>query len=443
MAKRTDTSVEEVVAALSRDQLADVVVAAAERHPDVEHAVRLAAAHATGDLSVVEATVRSALQTRRFLGYRESNEWAHRARPVVAELTALAETGPSAELVELLQRAIGRVVKVVGRADDSAGQIGDLVWSLLEAHALACDAGVADPAKLARWMVRFDLGDEHDFEVDPVRYATALGDRGLAAFRRAVDAHDRQDDFAVRYARMRLAILDRDIDEIVRWFGGELHHAGMYLSVAEAMVEIDRPDLVLEWTARGIELGGWQIERLYDVACATQRRLNAPLEVLRLRRAHHQRAPSSGTYVKLREAAEGLDVWGVERGAARGLLRDQDIRGYVQALLGDGDDEEAWVTAQGTVEGELDDATWIALAERRAATDPADALPVYLAVADRALVETGRSHYARAVRLLKAARGVAVAAAQQEAFDVHLVALCEQHRRRPTLIAMLDKAGLA
>jgi hypothetical protein len=32
--------------------------------------------------------------------------------------------------------------------------IGDLARELLAVHALACDAGVADPVKLAAWMIR-------------------------------------------------------------------------------------------------------------------------------------------------------------------------------------------------------------------------------------------------------------------------------------------------
>lgn len=94
-------------------------------------------------------------------------------------------SSPTEELVRLIERAVGRVVKVILRADDSDGQIGDLGRELLDVHALACDAGVADPVKLARvretrWMVRFASDDQDFFEVDPVRYASALGDSGLA-----------------------------------------------------------------------------------------------------------------------------------------------------------------------------------------------------------------------------------------------------------------------
>ena len=50
--------------------------------------------------------------------------------------------------------------------------------------------------------------------------------------------------------------------------------------------------------------------------------------------------------------------------------------------------------------------------------------------------------YREAVRHLKAARRAATAADLSSVVDDRLVLLREQHRRRPTLISMLDKAGL-
>src|SRR3546814_4060788 len=128
----------------------------------------------------------SGLRTRRHLGYWEAAEGAGEARPVVAALAEAVEVGPTRELVELLQRAVGHVVMVILRADDSNGMVGDLARDLLELHAAACRPGVADPVTLAKWMVTFCFMDQHFFEVDPVGYAQALADKGLAVYRRAV-----------------------------------------------------------------------------------------------------------------------------------------------------------------------------------------------------------------------------------------------------------------
>lgn len=441
--RRDAEPIEGLVASLSAEQLLEIVAAAVDRHEDVERSVRLVAARAGGDLTQLRAEVDRGLRTRRFLDYHASLDWAHATRPILTELDAAADDSPSADLVELLQRAVGHVVKVIQHADDSSGLIGDLARDLLTIHAKTCDAGVADPVKLATWMIRFRSRDQDFFEVDPVRYATALGDRGIAAYRKAVaDAGD-EDAFAVRYARERLAILDGDVDAIVEILGGDLTSAHQFRRVAEAMAELGRDDLVLSWASRGIaETGGWQLGALYDLACKTYGRSDQPLEVLRLRREQHERMPSSSTYGALKAAAQALEAWDVERDAARAILRSTDLRGYIQVLLADGDNQLAWEIATAAPADAIPAELWLKLAESRETDDPADALAVYQQIVDEVLVTTDRRAYASAVRILKRAKSAAHTAGELEAFANNIALLREQHRRRPTLIAMLDKAKL-
>lgn len=47
--------------------------------------------------------------------------------------------------------------------------IGDLCRDVLDLHRRASSAGVADPQKLAKWMVKFAFEDQDFFEVDPGR----------------------------------------------------------------------------------------------------------------------------------------------------------------------------------------------------------------------------------------------------------------------------------
>ncbi len=86
---------------------------------------------------------------------------------------------PSADLVVLLQRAAGHVVKVIMRADDSNGMIGDLARQILDLHRQACARGVAEPKALAKWMVRFAFDDQDFFEIDPVAYAAGSANRSV------------------------------------------------------------------------------------------------------------------------------------------------------------------------------------------------------------------------------------------------------------------------
>ncbi|MHB1834468.1 MAG: hypothetical protein ACYCXW_05840 [Solirubrobacteraceae bacterium] len=439
---RPEARIEELIAALEVDELREVVSAAVDRHDDVERQVRLVAARAAGGLAQLRAEVDRGLRIRRFLGYRESGPWARAARPILSELEKAVDTSPSKELVELLQRAVAHVVKVILHADDSDGLIGDLARDLLELHARACDAGVADPVKLAAWMVKFRFTDQDFFEVDPVRYANALGERGLAAYREAVDTHTGTDSFAVRYARDRLAILDGDVDAIVEQLGGDLTTPYQFIRVAEAMAELGLHDEVLAWSTRGIaQTRGWQVAQLYDLACGVHARRAEPLEVLALRRAQHERMPSSSTYRALRTAAEGLEAWPLEQAAARATLQRADVPGFVDALLDDGDVDLAWTAAVAAPQDAVGFNLWLRLAETSQQDRPADALAVYQRLADEVLERAERRAYRSAAWILQRAQVAAQAADMLDEFTDYLARLREQHRRRPTLIAILDKAN--
>ncbi len=76
-------------------------------------------------LDQLRADIDRGLRARRFLGYRESAEWASQAGPIVAEFRDAVDSGPSSELVMLVERATAHVVKVILHADDSDGLIGD------------------------------------------------------------------------------------------------------------------------------------------------------------------------------------------------------------------------------------------------------------------------------------------------------------------------------
>ncbi|MBK6968847.1 MAG: hypothetical protein IPH29_06980 [Candidatus Microthrix sp.] len=181
-----DVSIEDLVEGLDDQTIRRLLANAAQSHEDVLRAVRLAGADGPDRLAALMAAVDDGLRARRHLDYWGSSSWAGDAAPVLDALADEVAAEPSAELVELLQRAEGHLVKVIMRADDSNGMIGDLARRVLELHREACAAGVADPQRLAKWMVRFSFEDQDFFEIDPVAYVDALGEKGLAVYRREV-----------------------------------------------------------------------------------------------------------------------------------------------------------------------------------------------------------------------------------------------------------------
>jgi hypothetical protein len=397
------------------------------------------------ELHELRTEIDTSLRTRRSLDYWESSEWASEATPVVEAIGNLLAVSPSAELLELIERAIGHVVKVILRADDSNGEIGGLVATLLEFHVLACDAGVADPVKLARWMVRFTFDDQDIFVLDPKRYAAALRETGLAVYRREVDRRRGADEqaFSLRYVDERLAVLDGDVDKIIRLLGGNLTSSYQFIQVTEAMVELGRDDDALSWAQRGItETAGWQVAQLYDLAVGVYLRRGAPDEVVRLRREEHGRMTSSTTYALLREAAETTGIWDSERSSARSVLEAADLGGLVDALLLDREPEAAWRVTEDHPDWNPGQRLWKRLAESRESSHPADTMEVYLKLADLELETTGRSAYTRAAALLRKARRAADAAGRRREFSEHVAALREQFRKRPALIEILDRSAL-
>lgn len=393
-------------------------------------------------LDELRAQIDRGLRTRRYLGYYESRAWASEAAPVIEAIRGALAASPSAELLGLIERAVGRVVKVILHADDSDGMIGDLARELLDLHTQACDAGVADPLKLARWMIRFCFDDQDFFEVDPVRYAGALGELGLAAYRREVrqrrEAGD--DSFAAQYATERLAVLDGDVDAIVVLLGGGLSRPYDFIRVAEAMEELGRDDDVLAWTQRGIaEINGWQVAQLYDLAARVYDRRGDRETLLQLRREQHGHMPSASTYDLLQQAARAVGTWPDEREAARSTLSDNDRGALVDVLLADDEPETAWRVATERGDWDAGDRRWMRLAVARETSNPGDALEVYLRLADKELETTGRAAYTRATRILTQAKLTAARAGRTAEFAEHLDGLRERYRRRPILIAMFDK----
>jgi tetratricopeptide (TPR) repeat protein len=275
------------------------------------------------------------LRTCRYLDGPAGAEYAKNAEPVVAALAELAQAGRAEEAIQLTERALTILVEVLGRADDWAGMIGDLVRRLLDIHLDASRAARAagrpggqggqgrDPLRLAAWLVRFGLDDQDWFAVDVDTYAEPLGAAGVALYREEVDrrwsAGDRS--FGVRRAKERLAFLDRDIDTLVELLGGNLASSRQYLHVAAAMRQLDRYDDALSWALRGVaERPDPLVGKLYDFAVTEHLRRGNTEEALALRRRQHRHQRTEASYLALRSIARAVGTWADDGPAALALI---------------------------------------------------------------------------------------------------------------------------
>ena len=218
-----EADLDRIVEQLPAEELREVVSWAAQWHEDVERRVRLIAARSSGDLRELRVEVDRGLRTRRFLGYRESVEWARAARPVITEFEAAVRAAPSQDLVELLERGVAHVVKVIqhrrttrpGWSVISRG----ICWRFMRRCVMPAGGGSGEARAV-------------DDPV-PVRRSGLLRGRPGALSRRARRGRARGVPlapggtegpggvFAARYARERLAVLDGDSDAIVALLGGD------------------------------------------------------------------------------------------------------------------------------------------------------------------------------------------------------------------------------
>ena len=144
-----------------------------------------AQAQATDDpKSVTQAMAELLRNSREFLDWRECTAYAHRAGKVLPLLQPWLQKDP-AQLRELCDYALRRLFKVAEQADDSSGQIGDLMHRVMD---LMLEALRAQPPKAA-WLDRwFSLQQADPFGLWSERTVVdAAGPAVQAAFaRRAV-----------------------------------------------------------------------------------------------------------------------------------------------------------------------------------------------------------------------------------------------------------------
>jgi hypothetical protein len=91
-----------------------------------------------------------------------SNEHGAQMHDAVDILEAATATSDLADVYAVTHQALASAVKIISRADDSAGIIGDACRRLLDLHpSAATGAGVPAP-KLVAWMIKFQFAGEVD-----------------------------------------------------------------------------------------------------------------------------------------------------------------------------------------------------------------------------------------------------------------------------------------
>ncbi|MGW7209686.1 SWIM zinc finger family protein [Streptomyces sp. NPDC054837] len=390
-----------------------------------------------------------------YVEYADARAYADQAAQVVAAIDAVTDAGRADEAIDMTVQAIRLLDEAVESVDDSDGWLGEIGAGLAEAHLNACRAARPAPEALASRLVKHALGNADSIcDIDPLDYEDVLGERGMTALRKlAVEAwRKRRAGWAEKSLMERLAKAGGDIDLLIAVHAADLAANGhTHLVIARELDAAGRPDEALRWAERGIretpDLAAVDTD-LVDHLCERYAQAARLTDVVALRREHFGARRSLGAYQQLRAAARTAECWQEERPGALALLRTEAERGtprryggtvLVDALLDDKDNEAAWEAASHCG---ADDRQWLALADRVRTARPADALAVYLRLAEPLIGQTGNAIYEQLVGLLVSIRECHHLLGTQDQLTAYITALRGAHGRKRNLMRLMEQHGL-
>ena len=402
-------------------------------------------------------TVLPLIRTRADLSrWSASNAHGRQMHEAVDNLVAAIPKADPAEVYAVTHKALASAVTVIARADDSSGIIGDACRRLLQLHPVVAAAAQVPASSLVDWMVRFQFdGDVDYFEIDPVAYAPALGESGMATYRaRLADieaglgsrpsAEDpwtsghSHEWFTLDWNARRLAVLDRDVDAIIRTHARDRKVAAWLEDTAKAFEEIGEIDLAIDWADQATHFDrGHQSLKAAKYWCELLAE-HRPAELLPARSEVFRRWPSSNTAANLYQDAG--PSWSGYRNEVLTTLASSPRDAVLFALLTLKEVQLAWDSAHSL--GLDSDDVWERLGTAYEKIDPLAVMPVMVRLVDNELTEAGAQHYRTAARRLAKMRKLAIGSAEAAEVDELITELRHRHRRRPRLQQEFDRADL-
>src|SRR5829696_10072313 len=397
------------------------------------------------------------IRTRADLSrWSASNAHGRQMHEAVDNLEAAIPTTDPAEVYTVTHKALSSAIKVIARADDSSGIIGNACRRLLELHPTVAAAAQVPAGSLADWMVSFQFnGDVDYFQIDPVAYAPALGKSGMAAYRARLSnieaglgprpsakalwtSRHSHAWFVIEWNYRRLAVLDRDIDAIIRTHARDRKVAAWLEDTARAFEEIGEIDLAIRWAKQATDFDrGHQSLKAAGYWCELLAE-NRPAELLSARLEVFRRWPSSSTAAHIYHNAG--PSWPSYRDEVLATLAASPRDAVLFALLTLKEVQAAWNLAYSL--GLDSDDVWERLATAYEKVDPLAVVPVLARLVDNELTEAGAQHYRIAARRLAKMRKLASGSAEAAGVDELITDLRETHRRRPRLQQEFNRAGL-
>jgi uncharacterized Zn finger protein len=450
------------VAALDAPELRTLIIQLAERHPEVDRLlqVRASARRTDSGTAARELTglVQQALRTRGFVDYRRSFDVAGRAQELLDELQDHLDGGAPEAVRPALLKAVTRLRTITLHADDSSGSLGDACQRAADLYARACREGSPDPVKLARWLAKFRDDSPGWPETTLPDFVAAFDERGLATYRRAVDALDAKyqgeayERFEVDRMLLELADHDGDVDRAIALLSHRSGHVD-YPGIVDRLNAAGRSDEAFAWLERGVA-AGWVSARMQSgqrsfwlspeevvQAYVARGRTEDALDV---QRGQFARQPEVPRFRALMDLAERIGSPETERTRAFATLQELARQPFgsgaprIRIALAEGDLEGAWAVAEEFGAGDA----WRELAGALVADFPGRAAALYRPWVDDALKVADTSKYPDIAATLDLMRELCSRSGAGDDFAAYLEELRSRYERRPSLMAQLDRRGL-
>ena len=437
-----------------RTWLADQLVRAAETDPLLHARLAVAAGHDPGsvfDDRPWRERLRRAIEIVDFVDHHGAYGYFAQVAEALDAVAGLVDGGFPDAAIALSEHAIELLEEAAELVDDSDGGLRAALSRAQDVHLTACMVGEPDPVALAERLVAMALESELEIFLEALPdYEAVLGHAGVARYRELVDQawralpprrpHDYSSRrFVITHLRERAAE-QGGTDEVVAILARTVSSGYDTLRIAERLSAEGRDDEALAWLDRGLT----EFEpdaRVRAAAAAIHLRARRREQAAELLLSNFVERPTLLDYHALRESvADGFAPW---RERALSALRSAgDLRArsvLVEIYLDEDDVEAAWATA---IAGNCDDQLLLRLARARAGEHPADAIPVLLRAAERAIAVRQREAYRSAALLLREAGELFTRCGREGDFHEHVIAVRDSHRTKWALRQEFDRVGL-
>ncbi|MDO8973725.1 SWIM zinc finger domain-containing protein [Reyranella sp.] len=440
------------------DALVEMVVELAERDTALFRKLDIAATTSSaGDVKRLERQLRRAIdgatRTEGFVDYDEADDWADNVGAALGAIAQLVEGPHVALAMKLALHAIDRIEAAIDEIDESGGHGSGLLEQAGDIHLAACLAAKPDPVALARDLFPRQLHGQYDtFYRAVVRYDEALGEAGLAEYRRlALEAWEklpppaRKPEKNEKDPSVLVDILDffaerdGDVGTRIALRSRSLSTSSDYLTLAKFCLAESRKEEAL----RHAEEGLWMFEDgrpdeglvlfVGDLLARAGRKEDA---VTRLWNAF-EKAPSLDLYRQIRKLGgktardRALTYLEAKAAASRPMTGDMSVSTFILVLMEEKMYDAAW-TALRSHPGMGPYLTG-PLAEASEETHPQEALAAHARNVEFHIKNGGSTGDKEACRLIARMARLREPAAQAQ----YVASLKERHRLKRNFIKLL------